>query len=65
MCEYVHWLKRFVIQAKRKDTAEEWTEWTNVDEYDEALIHAQRAREAGYLARIIDTGELNENEDQA
>ncbi len=45
--------KRFVIQAKRP-TDKEWSEWTRVDDYDEAAKHAKRAEELGYCSRIID-----------
>lgn len=53
--------KRYIVQAKRKDTSERWTEWTILDDYDEAVRHADRAAELGYDSRIIDKGE-NPNE---
>lgn len=55
--QYRH--KRFSVEAKRKGTDEKWSEWTIVDDYDEAVKHRNRAAELGYCARIIDTGERN------
>jgi RNA polymerase-binding transcription factor DksA len=49
--QYRH--KRYKVQARRKDE-QNWTEWTIVDNYDDAVKHAKRAEEAGYCARIID-----------
>ena len=46
--------KRYRIQAKRKDTDEQWTEWTIVDDYDEAVKHFKQIEELGYSARIVD-----------
>lgn len=52
--------KRYRVQAKRKDERK-WTEWTVVDNYDDAVRHRNRAEELGYCSRIIDKGEKNEN----
>lgn len=49
--EYRH--KRYLIQAKRP-TDEEWSEWTRVDDFDEAVKHARHAEEVGFCSRIID-----------
>lgn len=49
--EYKH--KRFRVEAKRKNE-HKWTEWTIVDNYEDAVMHAKRAEEAGFDARIID-----------
>lgn len=48
--------KRYSIQAKRKNTNEAWTDWTNVDDYDAAVKHAARIEALGYDAQIIDRG---------
>ena len=65
MSKYAQFQKRYLVQAKRIDTDEEWTEWTDVDDYEEALMHAQRARDDGYDARIVYNTERIEDEDQA
>lgn len=56
--EYKH--LRFKVQAKRKN-GHKWTEWTEVDTYEDAVMHAKRAEEAGFDARIVDRGERNDN----
>ena len=50
-------LKKYIVQAKRKGKKEEWTEWTNVDDYEEAVKHKKHAEQAGYDARIIKRSE--------
>ena len=55
--EYKH--KRFLIQAKRP-TDKKWSEWTRVDDFEEAVKHSKRAEELGYCARILDK-ESDEN----
>lgn len=49
--------ERYVVQAKRKETNEKWTEWTRVDTPEAAAKHAARVTELGYSSRIIDKGE--------
>lgn len=57
-------LKRYLVQAKRKGSKEEWSEWTDTDDYAEAEMHAERVRQDGYDARIIENEWENRNEDQ-
>lgn len=45
--------KRYIVQAKRRDTNEKWNDWTDTDNYQRALYHACRVEETGYLARIV------------
>ncbi len=45
--------KRYCVKAKRKNTNERWTEWTNVDNYREAVRHSCRVEELGYAAKIV------------
>lgn len=52
--------REYKVQAKRKDTDEQWTEWSIVDDYDEAVKHAKRAEELGYCSRIVERGANNE-----
>lgn len=44
-------MNRYNIQAKRKNS-EEWSEWTEVDEYGRALDHMERVKELGYDADL-------------
>lgn len=53
--------RRYAVQARRKDTAERWSEWTAVDDYDDAVKHRNRAAELGYCARIVDKREREMN----
>lgn len=48
--------KRYVVQAKRKNTNEKWTDWTAVDTYEEATRHALRVENLGYESKIVDKG---------
>lgn len=45
--------KRYTVLAKRKNTDEPWSDWTDTDNYQRAVHHACRAEEAGYCAKII------------
>ena len=45
--------KRYDVRAKRKDTNEKWTEWTNVDNYRQAEKHACHAEELGFTTKIV------------
>lgn len=53
--------KRYLVQAKRKNSKEPWTDWTTVDDYDRAVEHAKRVEELGYCSKITYKGE-NPNE---
>lgn len=44
---------RYIVKAKRKNKPERWTDWTDTTHYRDALKHASRAEEAGYLAKIV------------
>ena len=49
--------RRYTVMAKRKNTDEPWTDWTNADDYESAVKHANRVEELGYSSKIIDRGE--------
>lgn len=61
MVYFTYKYKRYIVQAKRKDPKEKWTEWAVVDDYESAVRTANRAAELGYDSRIVDKGE-NPNE---
>ena len=44
--------KRYYVMAKRKNTDEEWTDWTSVNNYGDAQRHAEHVKELGYESRI-------------
>ena len=44
---------RYTVKAKRKDSNEQWTDWTDVNNYQDAVNHACKVEEAGYLAKIV------------
>lgn len=45
--------KRYTVLAKRKNTYEPWSDWTDTDHYRDALKHSFCAEEAGYLSKIV------------
>lgn len=45
--------KRYNVQARRKKESK-WTEWTLVDDFNDAIRHCKRVEELGYDARIVD-----------
>ena len=45
--------KRYCVRAKRRNTKEKWSEWTNVDNYRDAVRHACHVEELGYAAKIV------------
>ena len=45
-------MKRYRIKAKRKNTKEPWSTWTEVDNYRQAEAHAEHVSEVGYLPKI-------------
>ena len=51
-------MARYYLQSKRKDTDEEWSEWTNVNEYGQALKHLEKIKEAGYDGRLVPSKEV-------
>lgn len=52
MLEYE--LKRYNVRAKRKNTSEPWSNWTDVDTIEEAEMHAKHVEELGFLSKIVD-----------
>ena len=44
--------KRYTVYAKRKNSNERWTVWVDVNNYQQAVNHACKVEEAGYLAKI-------------
>lgn len=61
MKDFRHCLKRYTVQAKRKDTKEQWTEWSTTNDYNIAVRQAKRAQELGLDSKIID-GENKQND---
>ena len=49
--------KRYIVQVKRKNTREKWSEWTRTADPDAAAKHANKIEELGYSSRIVDTKE--------
>ncbi len=45
-------MNRYNIKAKRKNVGEDWSEWTEVDEYGRALDHLEYVKSVGYDARL-------------
>lgn len=52
-------VKRYSVQAKRKNTKEKWSDWTRVDTYEDAVKHSEYVENLGYCSKIIDRGEVN------
>jgi hypothetical protein len=50
--------KRYNIRAKRKDKDEPWTEWTCVDNYQDAIKHMVKIEELGFKSKIIPSDEV-------
>ena len=50
--------KRYTVLARR-NTNEKWTDWTDVDNYHDAVNHSRHVEELGYLAKIFDRGETD------
>ena len=50
-------MKRYIVQAKRRNTKEHWSEWTRVVSWDDGARHAAHVEALGYLARIVMKGE--------
>ena len=44
--------KRYRVKAKRKETKEPWSTWTEVDNYRLAEQHAEHVQEVGYSSKI-------------
>lgn len=51
--------KRFRVLARRMFSREPWTEWTQVNNYDDAVMHAKRGEAVGFEAKISDRGVSN------
>jgi hypothetical protein len=51
--------RRYKVEAKR-ETDKKWSTWTVTDNYEDAEYHSKHVKEVGYLSRIIDRGETNE-----
>ena len=45
-------MKRYCIKARRKNTKEPWSIWTEVDNYRQAEEHAEHVSEVGYFSKI-------------
>ena len=53
--------RRYKIIAKRPGE-KYWKEWTQVDSMENAIKHKDHIIELGYLAKIIDRTEVEDNE---
>ena len=53
--------KRYEVKAKRKNE-DIWTEWTRVDDFAKAQLHAKKAEDAGYDSTIVDKGVLTDEQ---
>jgi hypothetical protein len=51
--------KRFSVLARRRSTRGAWSNWTEVNNFDDAVKQAKKAEAAGYEAKIVDKGEIN------
>jgi hypothetical protein len=49
--------KRYVVQAKRKDTYERWSAWIETDDFVVALKQCKIIEELGHWWKIIDRKE--------
>ena len=47
-------IKRYLVQAKRKNSNEPWTDWTMVNDYARAVQHAERVEKLGYCSKITE-----------
>ena len=45
--------RRYHIYAKR-DTKDNWSEWTQVNDFDRVVYHANLIEEQGFLTRVYD-----------
>ena len=45
--------KRYTILAKRRNSKEKWSDWTDVGNYRDAVNHACKVEELGYAAKIV------------
>lgn len=45
-------MKRYDIEAKRRDTDEEWSAWTTVNNYGRASEHVAKVEQIGYEGHI-------------
>lgn len=55
MKHFSYKLKRYIIQAKKKDT-DKWTGWTITDDLESAKRYEAQIKKLGYDARILDKG---------
>lgn len=57
-------MKKYKIEAKRRNSSEDWSDWTSTDDYDVAVFHTKKIRKLGYVARIVEVkpkgGDLND-----
>lgn len=45
--------KRYTVVAKRRNTDEPWSDWTDCNNYQRAVQHACHVEELGYRAYIV------------
>lgn len=48
---------KYCVQAKRKNTKEKWSEWTRVDNYEDAVRHSKNVENLGYRSKIVERRE--------
>lgn len=51
-------MKRYDIKAKRKDRNEDWTEWTQANNYSDAIRHVVHVEELGFKAKVVPNKEV-------
>ena len=53
-------LKNYDIEAKRKNSKNQWSNWTKTDSYEEAVRYKEQIESLGYEARIVERREDND-----
>jgi hypothetical protein len=46
-------MARYYIQAKRKGSDEKWSEWTEINDYQEAIYQVEWVCEVGYDSKLV------------
>ena len=46
-------MAKYYIHAKRRNSKENWSDWTTARSYPEAVKHAEHAKEVGYDSQIV------------
>lgn len=46
-------MARYYLEAKRKGSDEQWSEWTQADSYPQAVKHLEHIKELGYDGQLV------------